>query len=67
MMREGEFQVLFASAMGLGFSSNFMCPQNSFPHSSDLGHQLKSAGRRCDYLHLTVTWVRFLSQEQHPY
>jgi hypothetical protein len=35
--------------------------------ASDLGHQLKSAGRRGYYLHLTVTWVRFPSQEQHPY
>ena len=34
---------------------------------SDLGHQLKSAGRRRHYLYLTVTWVRFLPQEQHPY
>jgi hypothetical protein len=37
-----------------------------FP-SSDLGHQLKSAGRCRYYLHLTVPWVRFLSQEQHAY
>jgi hypothetical protein len=40
---------------------------HAFPRLSDLGHQLKSAGRRGDYLHLTVTWVGFLSQEQHPY
>ena len=34
---------------------------------SDLGHQLKSGGR-CRYnLHLTVTWVWFFPQEQHPY
>jgi hypothetical protein len=33
----------------------------------DLGYQLKSAGRRCHYLHLIVTRVRFLSQKQHPY
>jgi hypothetical protein len=38
-----------------------------FARSSDLGHQLKSAGCRCYYLHLTVTRVRFLLQEQHPY
>jgi hypothetical protein len=40
--------------------------RSAFPHSSDLGQQLKSAGRRRYYLHLTVTWVRFFSQEQHP-
>jgi hypothetical protein len=44
------------------------CPEpDSGWGTSDLGHQLKSAGRRCDYLHLTVTWVRFFPQEQHPY
>jgi hypothetical protein len=28
---------------------------------SDLSHELKSAGRCHNYLHLTVPWIRFFS------